>query len=119
MIGSFVSVANAALVAKSGTKKIIPLLWIKSSMKPQMKKNHKTDPPKSGTSYSKNIVVHGPLSMVHGPWTNFGNCTGHGHGHHNVTFLESLRPKQTKYCPFIQLDKNGHKWLWTPQWLMR
>ena len=31
MIGSFTSSANASLVAKNGTKKSIPLLWIKSS----------------------------------------------------------------------------------------
>ena len=41
------------LVAKNGTKKIIPLLWIKSSKKPQIKKFHKTDPPKNGNSDSK------------------------------------------------------------------
>ena len=43
-----VSGANASLVAQNGTKKIIPLLWIKSSKKPQIKKFHKTDPPKVG-----------------------------------------------------------------------
>ena len=48
MIGSFASGANISLVAKNGTKKIIPLLWIKSSKKPQIKKFHKTDPPKMG-----------------------------------------------------------------------
>jgi len=48
MIGSFASGANVSLVAKNGTKKIIPLLWIKSSKKPQIKKFHKTDPPKVG-----------------------------------------------------------------------
>ena len=53
MIGSFASGANVSLVAKNGTKKIIPLLWIKSSKKPQIKKFHKTDPPKSGNSDSK------------------------------------------------------------------
>ena len=31
MIGSFASGATASMVAKNGTKKIIPLLWIKSS----------------------------------------------------------------------------------------
>ena len=46
MIGSFASGANVSLVAKNWTKKIIPLLWIKSSKKPQIKKFHKTDPPK-------------------------------------------------------------------------
>ncbi len=45
MIGSFASGANVSLVAKNGTKEIIPLLWIKSSKKPQIKKFHKTDPP--------------------------------------------------------------------------
>ena len=44
MIGSFASGANVSLVAKNGTKKIIPLLWIKSSRKPQIKNFHKTDP---------------------------------------------------------------------------
>merc|ERR1711867_271883 len=53
MIGSFASGANASLVAKNGTKKIIPLLLIKLSKKPQIKKFHKTDPPKSGNSDSK------------------------------------------------------------------
>ena len=48
MIGSYASGANVSLVAKNGTKKIIPLLWIKPSKKPQIKKNHKTDPPKVG-----------------------------------------------------------------------
>ena len=48
MIGSFASGANVSLVDKNGTKKIIPLLWIKSSNKPQIKKFHKTDPPKVG-----------------------------------------------------------------------
>ena len=38
MIGSFASGANVSLVAKNGTKRIIPLLWIKSSKKPQIKK---------------------------------------------------------------------------------
>merc|ERR1712243_61409 len=52
MIG-FASGANVSLVAKNGTKIIIPLLWIKSSKKPQIKKFHKTDPPKSGNSDSK------------------------------------------------------------------
>ena len=37
--------ANVSLVAKNGTKKIIPLQWIKSSKKPQIKKFHKTDTP--------------------------------------------------------------------------
>merc|ERR1711895_388036 len=35
-------------VAKNKTKKIIPLLPIKSSKKPQIKKFHKTNPPKLG-----------------------------------------------------------------------
>jgi len=48
-----VSGANASLVAKNGTKKIIPLLWIKSSKKPQIKKFHKADPSKSRNSDSK------------------------------------------------------------------
>ena len=48
MIGSFASGANVSLVAKNGTKKIIPLLWIKSSKKPQIKKFDKKDPPKVG-----------------------------------------------------------------------
>ena len=48
MIGSFASGANVSLVAKNGTKKIIPLLWIKSSNKPQIKKFLKTYPPKVG-----------------------------------------------------------------------
>merc|ERR1711867_356219 len=46
MIGSFASGAHVSLVAKNGTKKIIPLLWIKPSKKPQIKKFYKTDPPK-------------------------------------------------------------------------
>ena len=45
MIGPFASGANVSLVAKYGTKKIIPILWIKSSEKPQIKKFYKTDPP--------------------------------------------------------------------------
>ena len=53
MIGSFASGTNVSLVAKNGTKKIIPLLWIKSSKKPQIKKFDKTDPPKRGNSDSK------------------------------------------------------------------
>jgi len=40
--------ANVSLVAKNGTKKIIPLLWIKSSKKPQIKKFHKNRPPNVG-----------------------------------------------------------------------
>ena len=48
MIESFASGANVSLVAKNGTKKIISLLSIKSSKKPQIKKFHKTDPPKVG-----------------------------------------------------------------------
>ena len=48
MIGSFASAANVSLVAKNGTKKIIPLLWIKPSKKPQIKKFYKKDPPKVG-----------------------------------------------------------------------
>merc|ERR1711989_315844 len=48
MIGSFASGANVSLVAKNGTKKNIPLMWIKSFNKPQIKKFHKTDPPNLG-----------------------------------------------------------------------
>ena len=48
MIGSFASGANVSLLAKNRTKVIIPLLWIKSSKKPQIKKFHKTDPQKVG-----------------------------------------------------------------------
>ena len=44
MIGSFAGGANVSLVVKNGTKKIIPLLWIKSSKKPQIKKFHKKTP---------------------------------------------------------------------------
>ena len=47
-MGSLASGANVSLVAKNGTKKIIPLLGIKPSKKPQIKKFHKTDPPKVG-----------------------------------------------------------------------
>ena len=46
MIGSFASGANVSLVAKNRTKKIIPLLSIKPSKKPVIKKFHKTDPPR-------------------------------------------------------------------------
>jgi len=46
MIGLFVSGATASLVAKYGTEKIIPLQWIKSSGKPQIKKIYNTYPPK-------------------------------------------------------------------------
>ena len=53
MIGSFVSGANVSLVAKNGTKKIIPLLWIQLSKKPQIKKFHKTDPPPKGLTPKK------------------------------------------------------------------
>ena len=53
MMGSFASGTHVSLVAKNGTKKIIPLLWIKPSKKPQIKKFYKTDPPISGNSYSK------------------------------------------------------------------
>merc|ERR1712115_538229 len=45
MIGSSLSDTNVSLVDKNGTKKIIPLLWIKSSKKPHIKKFNKTDPP--------------------------------------------------------------------------
>ena len=48
MIGSFACGANVSLVAKNGTKKIIPLLSIKSSevdKEASNKKFHKTDPP--------------------------------------------------------------------------
>ena len=48
MIGLLARGANTSLVAKSGTKKNIPLLWIKSPKKPEIKKFHKTDPPKIG-----------------------------------------------------------------------
>ena len=48
MLGSFAIGTNVSLVAKNRTKRIIPLLWIKSSKKPQIKKFHKTDPPKVG-----------------------------------------------------------------------
>merc|ERR1712082_228153 len=44
---------GVSLAAKNGTKKIIILLWIKSSKKHQIKKFHKTDSPKSGKSDSK------------------------------------------------------------------
>ena len=47
MIGSFASGVNVSLVAKNGTKKIIPLLRIKSSKKPPIKKIKKY-PPKVG-----------------------------------------------------------------------
>ncbi len=53
MIGSFASGTNFSLVAKNGTKKIILLLWIKSSNKPQIKKFHKIDLLKNGNSDSK------------------------------------------------------------------
>ena len=53
IIELFASSANVSLVAKNGTKKIIPLLWIKSSKKPQIKTFHKTDPPKRGNFDSK------------------------------------------------------------------
>ena len=33
-------------LSKNRTKQIIPLLWIKPSKKPQIKKFYKTDPPK-------------------------------------------------------------------------
>ena len=56
MIGSFISGANVSLVAKNGTKKIIPLLWIKSSKKPQIKKFHKTNPPKVAILISNTIL---------------------------------------------------------------
>ena len=48
MIGLFASGANVSLVAKNVTTKIILLLSIKSSKKPQIKKFNKTDPPKVG-----------------------------------------------------------------------
>ena len=51
MIGSFASGANTSLVAKNGTKKIIPLLSIKSSevdKKASNQKVYKTDPPREG-----------------------------------------------------------------------
>ena len=58
MIGSFASCANVSLRSKKGTKKIIPLLSIKSSKKPQIKNFYETDPPKSGNSDSKyNIKI--------------------------------------------------------------
>ena len=46
MIGSFASGANFSLMAKNGTRKNIPLLWLTSSKKPRIKKFHKTAPPK-------------------------------------------------------------------------
>ena len=56
MIGSFASGTNVSLVAKNGTKTIIPLLWIRSSKKPQIKKFHKTDPPKVGILIQNTIL---------------------------------------------------------------
>ena len=53
MIGSFASGNNVSLVTKNGTKKFIPLQWIKSSKKPQIKKFLKTNPAKRGTSDSE------------------------------------------------------------------
>merc|ERR1712120_1797 len=61
MILSFASGANVSLVAKNGTKKIILLLWIKSSKKPQIKKFHKTDPPKLG------ILIQNTISKFSKP----------------------------------------------------
>ena len=55
LIGSFASGANVSLVTKNGTKKNIPLLSIKSSKKPQIKKFHKTDPPKVGNLIQNTI----------------------------------------------------------------
>ena len=56
MIGSFASGANVSLVAKNGTKKIIPLLSIKSSEGDEEASNQKVSqnrPPKSWNSHSK------------------------------------------------------------------
>merc|ERR1712177_145150 len=53
MIGPFASGANVSLVAKNGTEKNNTLLWMKLSKELQIKKFHKTDPPKSGNSDSK------------------------------------------------------------------
>ena len=55
MIGSFSSGTNVPLVAKNRTIKIIPLLWIKSSKKPEIKKFHKTDPPPKKWEFRFNI----------------------------------------------------------------
>ena len=56
MIESFASGANVSLVAKNGTKNSIPLLWMKSSKKPQIKKFHKIDPPpKVGIQFQNTI----------------------------------------------------------------
>ena len=72
MIGSLASGANVSLVAKNGTKKNIPLLWIKLSKKPQIKKFHKTDPPEVGIliqntilkfSKTKNLTKKKPLKI--------------------------------------------------------
>ena len=46
IIGSFASGTNVSLVAKNGTKKIIPLLRIKPSKNPQIKKFIKKTPQK-------------------------------------------------------------------------
>ena len=55
MIGLFANGATASLVAKNGTKKLIPLVWIKSSRKPQIKKFYKTDLPKVGITIQNTI----------------------------------------------------------------
>ena len=47
-MGSFASGANVSKVAKNGTIKVIPLLSIEPSKKPQIKKFPKTDPPQKG-----------------------------------------------------------------------
>ena len=54
MIESFASGANVSLVAKNGTKKIIQLLWIKSSKKPKIK-TLKNRPPKVRILIQKSI----------------------------------------------------------------
>ena len=53
MIGSFASGTTAPSWPKMDQKKIISLLWIKSSKKPLIKKLHKVDTPKSGNYDSK------------------------------------------------------------------
>merc|ERR1711984_17878 len=67
MIGSFASGANVTLVAKNRTKKIIPLLWIKSSKKPQIKKFHKTDTPKVGILIQNTISKFSKIKLKKDP----------------------------------------------------
>ena len=55
-MGLFASSTDAFLVAKNGTKKIIPLLWIKTSKNPQIKKVHKTNSPKVGNLIQNTIL---------------------------------------------------------------